>query len=89
MKRYVRSDSILASGIDIVKVPLTKLYEILDSADHCPHYRPLGYFYSYNPNSNTWDAIDNSTGDAWTEAFSTEEDAIAWLKGEFEVGEES
>lgn len=33
-------------------------------------------------------AIDNRTGDAWTEEFDTKERAIAYLLDEFEVGEE-
>lgn len=32
-----------------------------------------------------WVAVDNSTGDAWTEKFDDKETAISWLKGEFEV----
>ena len=33
-----------------------------------------------------WVAVDNSTGDAWTEEFSSKRQAVRWLRGEFEVG---
>lgn len=32
-----------------------------------------------------WVAVDNTTGDAWTEGFSRKRQAIRWLRGEFEV----
>lgn len=86
MKRYVKA----SLGCEVSKVSPDKLNEILDSADYGSKFRPLGYFYAYDPeDKNTpWVAIDNSHGHAWTEAFSTEDKAIAWLNGEFEVGEE-
>ena len=33
-----------------------------------------------------WVAVDNTTGDAWTEEFSRKHQAIRWLRGKFEVG---
>lgn len=32
-----------------------------------------------------WVAVDNSTGDAWTEEFSRKRQAVRWLRGRFEV----
>ena len=32
-----------------------------------------------------WVAVDNSTGDAWTEEFTRKRQAIRWLRGEYEV----
>ena len=32
-----------------------------------------------------WVAVDNSTGDAWTEEFSWKRQAVRWLRGKFEV----
>ncbi len=32
-----------------------------------------------------WVAVDNSTGDAWTEEFTRKRQAIRWLRGKFEV----
>lgn len=87
MKKYIKAS--------VSKVSLDKLNEILDSNPSPSYgtghsYSPLGRFYAYDPrDKNTpWVAIDNSHGNAWTEAFSTEDKAIAWLNGEFEVGEE-
>jgi len=33
-----------------------------------------------------WVAVDNTTGDAWTEEFSRKRQAVRWLRGKFEVG---
>lgn len=87
MKRYVSSGNTLGTGSDISKVSMKELHEILDSADRGGKYRPYGYFYAYDPTGSAykWVAVDNSTGDAWTEEFATEQDAIAWLNGEFEI----
>ncbi len=32
-----------------------------------------------------WVAVDNSTGDAWTEDFRWKFRAVQWLKGKFEM----
>lgn len=42
---------------------------------------PLKLFVIEEENG-TFTAIDNTTGDAWTEEFKTEEEAINWLIGE-------
>jgi len=36
---------------------------------------------------NKYVAVDNSTGDAWTEEFDDIQDAIDWLNGKFEISE--
>lgn len=36
----------------------------------------------------TYTALDNRTGDCWTEDFKTKDHAIAWLEDEFELGDE-
>lgn len=46
--------------------------------------KPIGLYYFQEGNS--WTAIDNTTGDAWTETFDTKEDCLAWLTGEGEPG---
>lgn len=38
--------------------------------------------------SENWVAIDNSTGDCNVEEFETQERAVSWLNGEFEIGDE-
>lgn len=40
---------------------------------------PRGLFLHKDKNDN-WVAIDNSTGDAWTEDFKIKQDAIDWLE---------
>ena len=32
-----------------------------------------------------WVAVDNTTGDAWTEEFPRKRQAVRWLRGKFEV----
>lgn len=88
MKKYIKMNDFLGSD-DISKVSLDKLDEILNSATREGDYRPLGCFYAFDPDArnNPWIAIDNDDGCAWTEEFPTEEKAIAWLRGEFEVGD--
>ena len=46
---------------------------------------PLGLFLTKE--GRKWVAVDNTTGDAWTEEFSRKRQAMRWLKGEFEVGD--
>ena len=45
---------------------------------------PLGLFLAKE--GHKWVAVDNSTGDAWTEEFPRKRQAVRWLKGKFEVG---
>ena len=44
---------------------------------------PRGLFLTKE--GRTWVAVDNSTGDAWTEDFRWKWQAIRWLRGKFEV----
>jgi len=44
---------------------------------------PCGIFLTKE--GRTWVAVDNSTGDAWTEEFARKRRAIRWLQGKFEV----
>ena len=46
---------------------------------------PLGLFLTKE--GGKWVAVDNSTGDAWTEEFSQKRQAIQWLLGKFEKDE--
>jgi len=48
---------------------------------------PKGLYIINEPENNKTVAIDNSTGDAWTEEFDSEEEAIRWLNGEFEMAD--
>ena len=65
----------------IKKVPLKHISEIIDNRE------PIGLFYAEELGVKTdgtmsYVGVDNSTGDAWTEDFGTEEECIAWLKQE-------
>ncbi|NBK18773.1 hypothetical protein [Anaerotruncus sp. 1XD42-93] len=48
------------------------------------HRIPSGLFLTKE--GRKWVAVDNTTGDAWTEEFSRKHQAIRWLRGKFEVG---
>ena len=45
---------------------------------------PSGLFLTKE--GQKWVAVDNTTGDAWTEEFSQKRQAIRWLRGKFKVG---
>ena len=45
---------------------------------------PSGLFLTKE--GHKWVAVDNTTGDAWTEEFSWKRQAVRWLRGKFEVG---
>lgn len=48
------------------------------------HRSPSGLFLTKE--GRKWVAVDNTTGDAWTEEFSRKRQAVRWLRGKFEVG---
>ena len=48
------------------------------------HRIPCGLFLTKE--GRKWVAVDNTTGDAWTEEFSRKRQAVRWLRGKFEVG---
>lgn len=43
-------------------------------------YKPLGSFLTWE--NGKYIAIDNRTGDAWTEEFKTLKAAVRWLNGQ-------
>lgn len=45
--------------------------------------QPVGLFLTRG--AGAWVAVDNSTGDAWTEDFKHLLTAIRWLHGKFEI----
>ena len=65
----------------IHRVSSKKLTDVIDRRT------PLGLFLTKE--GRKWVAVDNSTGDAWTEDFDHKRQAICWLRGEFEVGSEA
>ena len=49
---------------------------------------PYGKFYLIEKDADyqiTYVAIDNTTGDAWTEEFDDKEKMLAWLRGDIEL----
>jgi uncharacterized Zn-finger protein len=46
-----------------------------------------GKFYTYDYNDGVFTAVDNSSGDAWTETFTDFEIMRKWLSGELEIAE--
>lgn len=64
--------------VHIKRVSIRKIGKIIDRC------QPYGRFMAKT--GSRWVAVDNSTGDAWTEDFSRKRDAVRWLQGEFEVG---
>ena len=44
---------------------------------------PLGLFLTKE--GRKWVAVDNTTGDAWTEDFRWKRQAVRWLRRKFEV----
>ena len=48
--------------------------------------RPIGKYWT-EVGPKRYVAIDNSTGDAWTEEFADKELMIRWLNGRFEMSD--
>lgn len=65
------------SRIAIKRVSPERLLNVIDFRT------PLGLFLTKE--GRKWVAVDNSTGDAWTEEFSRKRQAVRWLRGKFEV----
>lgn len=65
--------------IHIQRVSIWQIQNIIE------YRHPNGYFLSQS--GSLWVAVDNSTGDAWTEDFDSKRHAICWLRGDFEVGD--
>lgn len=65
--------------ICIQRVPIWQIQNIIE------YRHSNGYFLSQS--GSLWVAVDNSTGDAWTEDFDSKYQAIHWLRGDFEVGD--
>lgn len=56
-----------------------ELAALFASGNESDNYTPIGRFYVKD--GDVYVGVDNSTGDAWTEDFTTLEDCIEWLKG--------
>jgi len=67
----------------VVKEVISNIIETFDSPS--PDKDIIGKFLTVDENSFV--AVDNSTGDAWTEEFDNMQDALDWLNGKFEMSE--
>ena len=47
------------------------------------HHMPKGSFLTWE--DTVWVTVDNTTGEAWTEEFLSENHAVRWLCRQFEV----
>ena len=68
----------LKKRVNIQRISSERMVNVIDFRT------PLGLFLT-KEDRHTWVAVDNSTGDAWTEEFDCKRQAIRWLLGEFEV----
>jgi len=65
-------------------VPKEKVTEVIHNyCDNIPNEKEK----YITVDGNRFIAVDNSTGDAWTEEFSNMKDAIDWLNNKFEIGD--
>ena len=61
--------------MEIIEIPKRCAAQIIFSR------KPMGAFLMFDEfQENPWVAIDNTTGDAFTEEFKTKRQAIKWLK---------
>lgn len=70
-------------GIEIKEVTEEFMSKLMSTSNSKTNYKysPIGLFYLQK---GLIVAVDNSTGDAWTEQFYKFDDAIKWLSGEIE-----
>lgn len=73
---YNKTEDLKNSAYKISKVTIDKLNNVIENMKDESLY---GKFYS-EEKDGTWIAVDNSTGNAWTEEFSSEENALKWLE---------
>jgi uncharacterized protein YuzE len=66
--------------MEIVKITSEEAKQIIDTRER------EGLFYLHEEGKVI--GIDNTTGDAWTEEFDTEEQCFRWLRGEEEIDDE-
>jgi len=65
-----------------LRVTNERLLTIIDNRE------PRGEFFAFDRDEGIYVAVDNSTGDAFTEEFKTIRDACRWLGGEIDIWEE-
>lgn len=67
---------------------LDKIHEIgaLEADLIIATQRPIGKYWT-EVGPNRYVAIDNSTGDAWTEEFTDKDTMMGWLKNRFEMSD--
>lgn len=65
-------------------VPLEKVSEIIENFNN---NKPTEEGKYLTVEGNRFVAVDNSTGDAWTEDFPKMKDAIDWLNNKFDISD--
>jgi len=68
---------VFKNQVKIQRVSPDFLGKVIDDRTPCGHF--------LTKEGRKWVAVDNSTGDAWTEEFPSKRQAICWLCGKFEV----
>lgn len=73
----------------ITRVPRAKLLEFIDAWDDKREPERHKHVLIYcKTEDGMYIALDNTTENCWVEAFRREVNAISWLNGEFEYGDE-
>ncbi len=68
---------VFKNRVKIKRVSPDFLGKVIENRTPCEHFLAK--------EGRKWVAVDNSTGDAWTEEFPCKRQAIRWLRGKFEV----
>lgn len=76
LDNYYKTEDFENPAYKISKVTIDKINSVIENMKDENFY---GKYYA-EEKDGTWVAVDNSTGDAWTEEFSSEENAIKWLE---------
>ena len=63
---------------EIRELNTEEINSLLLSGNGDGNYSPIGRFY--HKDGDIYVGVDNSTGDAWTEDFTSLEDCLAWLQ---------
>lgn len=79
-------DKLLRGDIQIVAGTRDLADKIIESEKDGEFQEGIGLRFVF-PYEDSTIGIDNSTGDAWTEEFSDYDTCLAWLCGQFDIGD--
>lgn len=76
----------MTSGYDLVDMSVINavLNTPFDKGLGRTPFKPYGRFLA-KAEDGSWTAVDNSTGDAWTECFSHRDIAVRWLREDIDT----